>query len=173
MRRRYLIDGYNLLHQVPELRRQIEYDLQNAREGLLVRLSAFSLSKSVDVSVVFDGIDESLPAPGRRSDGRWRGLAVFFSKPPQKADPLIKKMISERKKNEELVVVTSDREIDMYARLCGVKVESSQTFALAMVKNPSSDLEKKNSHPISEKEIDEWMRLFGQKPKDAGEQGKD
>jgi predicted RNA-binding protein with PIN domain len=43
MRRRYLIDGYNLLHQVPELRRQMEYDLQNSREGLLIRLSAFSL----------------------------------------------------------------------------------------------------------------------------------
>jgi predicted RNA-binding protein with PIN domain len=168
MRRRYLIDGYNLLHQVPELRRQMEYDLQNSREGLLIRLSAFSLSKSVDVSVVFDGIDESLPATSR-----WRGLAVHFSKPPQKADPLIKRMISERRKNEEMVVITSDREIDMYARLCGVKVESSQTFALAMTRNPSSDLEKKNSHPISEKELDEWMRLFGQKPEDSGDKRKD
>jgi predicted RNA-binding protein with PIN domain len=164
MRRRYLIDGYNLLHQLPELRRQMEYDLQNAREGLLIRLSAFSLSKSVDVSVVFDGIDESLP-----STGRWRSLFVYFSKPPQKADPLIKKMISERKKGEELVVVTSDREIDMYARLCGVKVESSQTFAMAMLQAPSSDLEKKNDHPISDRELDEWMRLFGHKPPGAGD----
>ncbi len=164
MRRRYLIDGYNLLHQLPELRRQMEYDLQNAREGLLLRLSAFSLSKSVDVSVVFDGIDESLP-----SSSRWRSLFVYFSKPPQKADPLIKKMISDRKKGEELVVVTSDREIDMYARLCGVKVESSQTFAMAMLQTPSSDLEKKNSHPISDRELDEWMRLFGQKPPDTGD----
>jgi hypothetical protein len=42
-----------------------------------------------------------------------------------------------------------------------------------MVRNPSSDLEKKNNHPISENEIDEWMRLFGQKPEDAGNKGKD
>jgi predicted RNA-binding protein with PIN domain len=163
-RRKYLVDGYNLLHQVPELRRQIEYNLEAAREGLLIRLSSFSLSKSVEVSVVFDGIGESIPAPGR-----WRGLAVRFSKPPQKADPVIKKMISERKKNEDLVVVTSDREIDMYARLCGVKVESSQAFAAAMQRNPSTEIEKKNDHPISERELDEWMRLFGQRPADAGD----
>jgi predicted RNA-binding protein with PIN domain len=163
MRRKYLVDGYNLLHQLPELRRQLEYNLEAAREGLLIRLSAFSLSKSVEVSVVFDGIGDSIPSPGR-----WRGLAVHFSRPPLKADPVIKKMISERKKNEELVVITSDREIDMYARLCGVKVESSQTFAAAMLRNPSTELEKKNDHPISEKELDEWMRLFGQKPPEAG-----
>ena len=162
MRRKFLIDGYNLLHQLPELRRQMEYDLQTAREGLLISLSAFSLSKSVEVSVVFDGIGESIPSPGR-----WRGLAIHFSKPPLKADPVIKKMISERKKNEDLVVITSDREIDAYARLCGVKVESSQTFAAAMLRNPSTDLEKKNDHPISEKELDEWMRLFGQKPPES------
>jgi len=168
MRRRYLIDGYNLLHQLPELRRQMEYDLKAAREGLLIRLSAFSLSKSVEVSVVFDGIDES-PQPA----GRWRSLSIYFSKPPQKADPMIKKMIAERKKSDELVVVTSDREIDMYARLCGVKVESSQTFAKAMMQAPSSDLEKKNSHPISDRELDEWMRLFGQKPPGTGKNERD
>jgi len=164
IRRKYLVDGYNLLHQLPELRRQLEYNLETAREGLLIRLSAFSLSKSVEVSVVFDGIGESIPSPGR-----WRGLAVHFSRPPLKADPVIKKMISERKKNEDLVVITSDREIDMYARLCGVKVESSQTFAAAMLRNPSTELEKKNDHPISERELDEWMRLFGQKPPEAQE----
>jgi predicted RNA-binding protein with PIN domain len=162
MCRKYLVDGYNLLHQLPELRRQLEYNLEAAREGLLIRLSAFSLSKSVEVSIVFDGIDESYPAPRK-----WRGLVVHFSKPPQKADPVIKKMISERKKNEDLVVVTSDREIDMYARLCGVKVESSQAFAAAMLRNPSTELEKKNDHPISRRELDEWMRLFGQQPPDA------
>jgi predicted RNA-binding protein with PIN domain len=163
--RKYLVDGYNLLHQLPELRRQIEYNLEAAREGLLIRLSAFSISKSVEVSVVFDGIEESHPQPRR-----WRGLVVHFSKPPQKADPVIKKMISDRKKNEDLVVVTSDREIDMYARLCGVRVESSQTFAAAMMRNPSTELEKKNDHPISDRELDEWMRLFGQRPPEAGSQ---
>jgi predicted RNA-binding protein with PIN domain len=159
MRRRYLVDGYNLLHQLPEQRRQLEYNLEAARDGLLVRLSAFSISKSMEVTVVFDGIDESGPPPRK-----WKGLVVHFSKPPQKADPVIKKMISDRKRNEELVVVTSDRDIDSYARLCGVKVETSQSFAAALIRNPSSDIEKKNDHPISKNELDEWMRLFGQKP---------
>jgi predicted RNA-binding protein with PIN domain len=159
MRRKYLIDGYNLLHQFEELRRQMEYNLEGAREGLLIRLSAFALAKSADVSVVFDGGRETVPP-----DGPWRGIRIYFSRPPQKADPMIKKMIADRKKGEDLVIVSSDREIETYARLCGVKVETSKAFAIAMQKNPSTEMERKINHTLSEREVEEWMTLFRKKP---------
>jgi predicted RNA-binding protein with PIN domain len=153
--RRYLIDGYNLLHQLPELRRQLEYSLEDSRQGLLIRLSAFASMKSTDVCVVFDGSGEF-----HSHDVKWRGVRIIFSKPPQKADPLIKKMISDRKKGEELIVVTSDREIENYARLCGVKVESSVNFAQTILSPPGDDAEKKFDHVLSDREVEEWMRLF-------------
>jgi predicted RNA-binding protein with PIN domain len=155
VKRKYLIDGYNLLYQFEELRRRMEYDLESAREGMILRLSTFALRKSVDVSVVFDGSGESISPPGRL-----RGIQICFSKPPLKADPVIKRMITERKKTEDLVVVTSDRDIESFARLCGVKVETSQTFVRAMQQDPSTEMERKMDHTLSEKEIDEWMNLF-------------
>jgi predicted RNA-binding protein with PIN domain len=157
VRRVYLIDGYNLLHQFPELRRKMEYDLENARDSLLVRLSGFALSKGVAVSVVFDGAGELDPSPSRS-----RTVRVRFSRPPEKADPLIKKMISERKRDEELILVSSDRDIGDYARLCGVKVEASQSFAQMMDHQPGeSSGGPRSDRTMSERELREWMTLFG------------
>jgi predicted RNA-binding protein with PIN domain len=159
VRRVYLIDGYNLLHQFPELRKKMEYDLENARDALLARLSGFSLSKGVIVSVVFDGSGEPDP-----SQSRSRTVRVRFSRPPEKADPLIKKMISERKRDEELILVSSDRDIADYARLCGVKVEASQAFAQMMERLPVEPSDgPRLERTMSEREIQEWMALFGEK----------
>lgn len=159
MKRVYLVDGYNLLHQFPELRRKMEYDLENARESLLARLAGFSHAKNAEVSVVFDGSGEPDPAPSRK-----RTVRVRFSRPPEKADPLIKRMISERKKGEELILVSSDRDIGDYARLCGVKVESAQTFAQAMERQSGPpDSDTKTDRPMSDREMREWMALFGGK----------
>ncbi|MBN2201706.1 NYN domain-containing protein [bacterium] len=159
MKRVYLVDGYNLLHQFPELRRKIEYDMENARESLLARLTGFSLAKGVDISVVFDGSGEPDPAPLRK-----KAVRVRFSRPPEKADPLIKRMISERKKGEELILVSSDRDIGDYARLCGVKVESSQTFAQAMERQSGTQAgDMRTDRSMSDREIQEWMALFGGK----------
>jgi predicted RNA-binding protein with PIN domain len=159
VRRVYLIDGYNLLHQFPELRRKMEYDLENARESLLARLTGFSLAKNVEVSVVFDGSGEPDPASSRK-----RTVRVRFSRPPEKADPLIKKMISERKNDEEIILVSSDRDIGDYARLCGVKVEASQTFAQTMERHPGGSTEgQRSDRTMSEREMREWMALFGGK----------
>jgi predicted RNA-binding protein with PIN domain len=155
VKRKYLIDGYNLLYQFEELRRRMEYDLESAREGMVLRLSGFALRKSVDVTVVFDGSGEPIPSPSRV-----RGIQIYFTKPPLKADPVIKRMIAERKKADDLVVVTSDREIESFARLCGVKVETSQAFARALQQNPSTEMEKKIDHTLSEQEVKEWMNLF-------------
>jgi predicted RNA-binding protein with PIN domain len=159
VRRVYLIDGYNLLHQFPELRKKMEYDLENARNSLLARLSGFALSKGVLLSVVFDGAGEPDPAS---SGGR--SVRVRFSRPPEKADPLIKKMIAERKRDEELILVSSDRDIGDYARLCGVKVESSQSFAQLMERQPESPSDAhRTDRTMSEREMQEWMNLFGGK----------
>lgn len=155
MKRRIIIDGYNLIYQIPELRRQLERDLEGARERLLDSLSLFSVKKQAEYTVVFDGNGQDQPESKNR-----RGLKVVFSKPPQKADPLIKRMLSEKKHNEDMIVVTSDLDICNYARICGVKVETSQKFALDMIAKPDTEIEKKFNHNLSHTEVDEWMELF-------------
>ena len=155
MKRIIIIDGYNLLFQIPELRRQIERDMEGARERLLDSLAVHAARHKAEYRVVFDG-----DSPNRTDTRRRQGLRVTFSTPPLKADPLIKKMLAEKKRNEDMIVVTSDLEICNYARLCGVKVEKSQKFAMDMTSEPGSELEKKFDHRLSQDEVDEWMNLF-------------
>jgi predicted RNA-binding protein with PIN domain len=161
--RRYVVDGYNLMHQMPELRKRIETDLEGCREALLARLAGFAHRKSAPVTVIFDGARDA-----GRPPNRWKALEVRFSIPPQKADPVIKAVIAARKKGEDMVIVTSDRDIGMYARLCGVRVESAQAFADSMQAEPATDLERKYDSSLSENELEEWVRLFDRKAEGPG-----
>ncbi len=152
--RKYIIDGYNLVYQFPELRRILERDLEGARQGLLDRIGLYIGENRLKAVVVFDGDGRVLSEPGRRL-----GIEVIYSKPPEKADPLIKRMI-ENHSDEGLVVVSSDREIVDFARLCGVKAVSSSQFVHEMSDRPKNEAEKKFDYPMSDDELDEWMHLF-------------
>lgn len=159
MKRILLIDGYNLLFQFPELRRQIERDLEGARERLLDSVSVYAAKKQTETLVVFDGDGKERTEIRRRSC-----VKVIFSKPPQKADPLIKKILSEKKPDWDLVLITSDHEIARFARLCGVRSETSQKFASDMASEPQGEIEKKFDNPLSEQEVADWMELFQNRP---------
>lgn len=156
MKRKVLVDGYNLLYQFPELRKRLERDLEGAREVLVSRLSSYAGEKNVEVVVVFDG-DGRLEGASERN----QNVKVIFSKLPEKADPVIKRLIDEKDRGIDLVVVSSDNEIGSYARLSGVQVVSSQRFVREIVGKSSGGVEKKYDHPMSQEELEEWMRLFG------------
>jgi len=155
MKRRILVDGYNLLYHFPELRRIIERDLEEAREGLLARLASYAEEKGVEVVVVFDGEGRL----GGVAENRG-GVKVIFSRPPEKADPLIKRMIDKMEWGMDLVVVSSDNEIRSYARLSRVRMLSSHQFANEIVEKPFQEVEKKFDPSMSQEELEEWMRLF-------------
>ena len=151
--RTIVVDGYNLIFQFPELRKMLERDLEQAREDLLIRLGSYAGQRHALV-VVFDG-DGRVP---EESYAR-KEFRVIFSKPPEKADQVIKELI-EKSQSEDVIVVSSDREIVDYARLHGVKTASSRQFAHEMSERTNHDVEKKFDHPMSQEELKEWMRLF-------------
>jgi predicted RNA-binding protein with PIN domain len=164
MKRIIVIDGYNLMFQLPEIRKEVERDLERAREHFLDILAAYVVKKQAEYLVVFDGNgQERLQTRGRTH------IKVLFSKPPQKADPIIKKVAAEKTRAEDMVVVTSDLEISRFARICGVKVETSQKFALDITAEPRTDLENKFDQNLSEDEISDWMALFTRKPSGEGD----
>ncbi len=160
-----VIDGYNLIYQFPELRRMLERDREGARKGLIVRLGSYAHDKNVQIVVVFDGDDRLIRIPESYS-----GIRVVFSKLPEKADPVIKKMIEEHRQGD-LTVVSSDQEIADYARLYGVKAASSRQFAYKVFKERKQEAEKKYDHYLSPEELEEWLHIFRQNgpPQDAEE----
>lgn len=122
MSREFLIDGYNLMHQFPEWQKRIQTDLTSARNRFLACLSRFAQTKRVRITVIFDGQEQ------RIQDSHSHGIRVLFSKPPQKADDLLKKCIAKKEGEKELIVVTSDQEIVRYAKICGVVCGIFQAF---------------------------------------------
>lgn len=100
-----LIDGYNLIPAIPELRRLLHQDLEAGREGLIKLLQAYKKSApdTHSIMVIFDG-KGGAGAPEREK--KTGGIAVRFSR-GEIADNLILRLL--RKEKRGAVLVTSDR----------------------------------------------------------------
>jgi len=119
--RTYLIDGYNLLHQVPELECRGSQKLEEGREKLIRRLVALTANRKILFHLVFD---TSCPRGGRR---QYPGVRVDYASPS--ADAFIRHIITENQNSRDLVIVSSDRnDIGNYARVCGLEWMTSQQF---------------------------------------------
>jgi len=160
MKQIMIIDGYNLLYQFSDLRKKMERNLEGAREDLLFRLSAYAKRSSFEIIVVFDG-------DGRVKEDQFpvQNLQVVFSALPEKADPLIRRLILEKVDQGYTTVITSDHEIIEDARSYGVAVITSQSFANMHLGSYVREEEKKYDHPMNRDELDEWTRLFQDKQK--------
>jgi predicted RNA-binding protein with PIN domain len=134
----YLIDGYNLLHQVEEESGSLDLDLQSRRERLLGQLAALADGRRGKMIVVFDG------SGSRNQKQEVLGLEVRYV--PAPADNFIRQEIARNQHNRNLVVVTSDRkDIGEYARVCGVTWMTSPQFWQWFTTKPRSRL--KSGHP--------------------------
>lgn len=89
------------------------------------------------MTVVFDGQSTSVRSTSRRHFG----VDVVYSRHPQSADDVIKKMVAVEKHPRACRLVTSDNSIALHARDYGVKVVSADDFArelLALGRRPSA-----------------------------------
>jgi predicted RNA-binding protein with PIN domain len=133
--RTIILDGYNVILRSPAFRPDERQDLAMAREKL-VNLLSWSLGSpgEIDFVIVFDGAD--LPAPQRRTQkatGASR-VTVMFSKPPQKADDVIRELVEEWVETREVTVVTSDLEVARHAHANNASVVLSDLFAASLFK---------------------------------------
>ncbi len=156
-----LIDGHNLIGQMPDLR----LDDPNDEEELLSRLRAYHASTGFELAVYFDpGL--SYRPPVRRSEA---GITVYCAPQGHQADELILHEIQHRQDPRQLTVVTSDRVVQQAARARGCRVIDSRAFAAELAhpvrrRRPRTRVRPQvlDVPPLPEKEIDEWLRIFEQ-----------
>ena len=164
MARKWLIDGYNVLHQTPRLKFEFTENATLALNHFVAMLGDFAVQHRAEVTVVFDGS----PPEGPGSVASPRGVTVRFVGRGEKADPVIKRLIGAEARPRELVVVSADREIVDYARVCGAKVEGPADFQRLLVgarsrtEQRNGELLNKYDRPLSEREVQEWLDLFDQ-----------
>jgi len=98
-----LIDGYNLIGIAHK-------NLEKARNDIIERLCKYSEIKSHNITLVFDGWKGGQNVETKMQIGN---INIIYSKIGEKADLVIKKILSEEIK--PWIVVSSDREISDFA----------------------------------------------------------
>ncbi|MBW6486614.1 MAG: NYN domain-containing protein [Syntrophobacterales bacterium] len=141
---RIIIDGYNLIRQ-SSFRQYERISLEAGRKALIRSLAAYRKNRGHSITVVFDGWIGGSPNEER---DRSEGVEIIYSRIGEKADEVIKRLAETGQ--EEITVVTSDREIATHAAHRGKSVISSSTFEALLEETPSSAEEAKVALPFQD-----------------------
>jgi predicted RNA-binding protein with PIN domain len=156
-----LIDGHNLIGQLPTLSLQDPHD----EEELVRLLSSYRARTRKSITVVFDpGATFSL-AQVRKVGG----IEVVFAPHNSSADAVIARRVAASRNPRGWLVVTSDQGLAQKVTRQGARVESAESFALQLSQGPESGSESKDT-PLSPEEVEAWLSLFeGKKHQTRGE----
>lgn len=156
MRKHYIVDAYNLMFKSPDIRPRIETDLEGARDMLLNQLASFAMAGGRKVTVVFDG-----KGMGSTTSGR-AGVRIVYSRSGENADMCIKRLVDVTQRPNPNVVVTSDREIQVFVKHCGAAFVSSDEFLSELNRRQQNktDITDKFDRDLRPDEVEEWMTIF-------------
>jgi len=133
---RYLLDGYNIVHQLKNLYLK---ELEEQRKGLVRFIEIQQPQGSIknSVTIIFDGQDGY-------GDQQYSSIVkVIFSK-GESADCLIKKMVAKSNNKKRIIVVSNDREIQCFIAALGAQACSVQNF-LNQVKSVKIKMKQRGS----------------------------
>lgn len=151
----YLIDGHNLIGQIPD----ISLDDPNDEAILVERLLRFTARTRKRCVVVFD---YGLPAGTSRMSTR--AVQVVFASQRSSADRVMIERIGKIKDPVNWTIVTSDNEVKAVARSRKMTVITSYEFARLMASPPKPDIDVGEAAHINitPEEVDEWLKVFGE-----------
>ncbi len=162
----YLIDGHNLIAQMPDI------DLEDANdEALLVlRLRSWVAGgRKRRVTVIFDG-----GLPGGRSRFHSRAqLNVIFASEGRTADALLIRRINKVQNPAEYTLVSSDLQVIEAARARRMRHLGSEAFARRLTEfsqrakkaTAAQAADEAEDPAVSQDEVAEWLALFEAAPK--------
>ena len=155
----YLVDGHNLIGQVPG----IQLDDPDDEARLISLLRTFCARTGRGVTVYFDH-----RAPGSENPPSGGGLSVYFVTQPRTADQAIQTHLQRlRKEARNWTVISSDRAVQLAAQQSGARSLGSSTFARQLLgrESPPETSEKPDA-PSSEEDIARWESLFHREDQD-------
>ena len=173
-----IVDGYNLILRSPRLKPGPNRTLRESREKLVNLLSWMMGANDVRYLVVFDGSTEG----GGRDEPSGR-VQISYSRPPEKADDVIRRLVEKKVGGDEAItVVTADIEVARHARAMGADVSLADLFLAAALgdagraaadapEGEAGATEKPVS--LSKQELEDWAELFRRRGPTAAEPGAD
>lgn len=150
----YMIDGHNLIGQLPD----ISLDDPNDEAKLIQKLASFAARTGKRCLVVFDhGL------PGGTSRMSSRAVQVVFASARSSADRVMMERIRKIPDPIGWTVVSSDRDVQAVARSRRMNTLHSEEFVhlLQAPPRPKIDAGEAADVQLSDAEVDEWLDLFG------------
>jgi predicted RNA-binding protein with PIN domain len=170
-----IVDGYNLILRSPRLKPGANRTLRESRDKLVNLLSWMMGANDVRYLVVFDGTEG-----GGRDEPAGR-VQVTYSRPPDKADDVIRRLVEKKVGGDEAItVVTADIEVARHARAMGADVSLADLFLAAALGDAgraagetAAESAETPEKPVSlsKKELEEWAELFRQRRAPSSEPG--
>ncbi|HDQ26500.1 MAG TPA: hypothetical protein ENN43_07140 [bacterium] len=119
----FLIDGYNLMHQL-DLKAK---ELEGKREEIAALVTEFLSINSGTAVLVFDGHSNPSQHRGRELKGK---ITVVFSARGETADDVLMEMMKKRKgRARDHLLITNDRRLKEFAAEESVRVMDATEFA--------------------------------------------
>lgn len=153
----WLIDGHNLIGQLPNLHLDDPHD----EEKLLELLRSFRARTGDFLTVVFDPGLAYRPNKIRKRGG----LTIQFAPYGQTADQVIVRRLRKVKNPQAVTLVSSDQAVQQAARQARLRVMSAQEFAQILLQPASSNEEADSRADIhlSADEVEAWLDFFNQR----------
>jgi predicted RNA-binding protein with PIN domain len=118
-----LIDGYNLINQLPELLKAGRNSIDFARSQLLAMVEAYCDFNNAEGIIVYDGKQNSRTVEGHNP-------VIVFSKAGETADTVIESLIYKLEDKKIARVVTDDRQISNMITGMGAFTMSTGLFEI-------------------------------------------
>ncbi len=159
----YLIDGHNLIGQLPD----ISLTDPDDEAKLVLKLLSFAARTKKRIVVIFDG-----GLPGGKSPASTHTVEVVFATARSTADAVIKERIQRTRDPGQWIVVSNDREVLAAARARKMATLTSAEFVAQINRPPARNAKRRDSGEaadvyVSPAEVEAWLKLFN--PDDQAE----
>ena len=118
-----LIDGYNLINQLPDLLKASSKSIDFARDRLLAMVEAYCDYNHAEGIIVYDGNQRNQTIEGHNP-------VIIFSKAGESADTVIESLIYKLDDRQKARVVTDDRQVSNMIMGMGGFTVSTALFAI-------------------------------------------
>jgi predicted RNA-binding protein with PIN domain len=163
-----IVDGYNVILRSDRLKPGKGRTLRESRDKLVNLLAWMMGGNDARFLVVFDGTEQ----PGRdEPSGR---VQVMYSRPPEKADDVIRRIVEKRVGGDErITVVTADIEVARHARAMGADISIADLFLASALGGAAAAAGEEAGAPdeggsekpttLSKQELKDWAELFSRR----------
>ena len=148
-----ILDGYNVIHKIPELASHLNAGLEEARKALANFMATWRRAHAYNgtICIVFDGRDGIVS-----NNQSLCGIKCIYTKTKQEADDRIITMVKSSRDSKTITVISDDNYVQNNCTVHGATVNAAQ-FLLEPSKSKTKQLEKEIS-PAAAKDINDFLK---------------